>query len=104
MNTENLNQQKSIATQLFIISLIIWAGFWAYMTFLYEGDAESNMWAPVAGILGGFAYGGFFAILPAIYSFIALKGDNKKSVRLTVIFILSVLWIASVCLLFIMGT
>ena len=101
---ENLTQQKSIATRLFVISLIIWAGCWAYMAFLFEGDAESNMWAPVAGLFEGFVYGGFFATLPAVYSFFALKGDNKKSLRLTVIFNLSVLWIISVCLLFVVGT
>tara|TARA_Y100000296_G_scaffold44712_1_gene51306 strand:+ start:553 stop:861 length:309 start_codon:yes stop_codon:yes gene_type:complete len=101
---ENLTQQKSIATRLFIVSIAIWAGFWAYMAFLYEGDAESNMWAPVAGLFEGFVYGGVFAILPAIYSFFALKGDNKRSLRLAVIFNLSALWIICVCLLFVAGT
>ncbi|WP_181406601.1 hypothetical protein [Alteromonas mediterranea] len=104
MDMKNLTQQKSIATRLFIISLIIWAGCWAYMAFLFNGDAESNMWAPVAGFFEGFVYGGFFAILPAIYSFFALKGDNKRSLRLAVIFNLSALWIISVFLLYVVGT
>lgn len=70
------------------------------MTFMYSGDPESEMWAPIAGFFMGLVYGGWFAIVPAVYSFLALKNENKKSSKLILIQNLSIVWFFSICLLY----
>jgi len=101
LDSNELTGAEKLATRLFLGCLVLWGLFWAYMIFLFEGTAEEEMWAPIAGYFMGLVYGGFLSIVPAIYAGSALMQAKAGSSRLKFILIFSVIWFGSVCLLYI---
>ena len=101
MDSNELTGTEKLGTRLFLGCLVLWGLVWVYMTFLFEGTAEEEMWAPIAGFFMGLVFGGFLAIVPAIYAGSALKQAKTGSARLKLILVLSVIWFGSVCLMYI---
>lgn len=101
MDSNELARTEKLGTRLLLGCLAVWVLVWIYMTFLFEGTAEEEMWAPVAGFFMGLVFGGFLSIVSAIYAGSALKQAKTESPRLKLILVLSVIWFGSVCLMYI---
>ncbi len=96
----DLARSEKIGIRLLLGCILLWGVIWFYMAFLYEGTAEEEMWAPVAGFFMGLVLGGGLSIVPAIYAGSVLKQVESGSTKLKVVLVMSVIWFSAVCLIY----
>lgn len=100
MGPHQLKKMEKLGYFLFALCFIAWGGSWSFMVFFNSSAPEAEGWETIAGFFKGFIWGGFWAIVPAIYSLYMLRKFELTSSVFNSIFILSSLWFIFVIFLY----